>query len=90
MPKVWIPTLMQKLTDGQAHIEVEGTTLREVIANLEAAYPGIKARLCTEEDRIRPNVAVAVDGLIFRQGMRTKVGAQSEVNFIPAIGGGSR
>jgi molybdopterin converting factor small subunit len=88
MPKVWIPTLMRKLTDGQAQVEVEGSTIREVVESLDAAFPGIKARLCTEEGRVRPNIAVAIDGQITPQGMRTKVGAQSEVNFIPAVGGG--
>ncbi len=88
MPKVWIPTLMRKLTDGQAQVEVEGSTIREVVESLDAAFPGIKARLCTEEGRVRPNIAVAIDGQITPQGMRTKVGGQSEVNFIPAVGGG--
>ncbi len=79
---------MRKLTDGQAQVEVEGSTIREIVESLEAAFPGIKARLCTEDGRVRPNIAVAIDGQITPQGMRTKVGAQSEVNFIPAVGGG--
>ena len=84
---VWIPSLMQKLTHGQAQVEVEGATLREVINNLDAAFPGIKARLC-KNDRVRHDMAVAVDGEISNQGLRRKVGAQSEIHFLPAVSGG--
>ena len=36
---------MQKLTDGQDVIEIDGKTVREIIENLEQTYPGIKVRL---------------------------------------------
>ena len=87
MPTVWIPSLMQKLTDGQAQVEVEGTTVREVVTNLEALHPGFRARICVD-DRIRPDIAVAVDGEVSNEGMRRKVGADSAVHFLPAISGG--
>ena len=87
MPTVWIPSMMRKLTHGQDQVEVEGATLREVINNLEVAFPGIKARLC-KNDRVRREVAVAVDGEISNQGLRRKVGAQSEIYFLPAVSGG--
>jgi len=87
MPTVWIPSLMQKLTGGQAQVEVEGGTVREVVENLEAVFPGFKARIC-EDDRIRSSLAVAIDGEISSQGMRRKVGPESEVHFLPALAGG--
>ena len=88
MPMVWVPSLMQKLTNGQAHVEVEGETVRQVIENLAAAFPGFKARVCDENDRIRHDVAVAVDGEVSSEGMRRKVKPNSEVNFLPALAGG--
>ena len=87
MPTVWIPSLMQRLTGGQAQVEVEGATVREIIANLEAAFPGFKERIC-ENDRIRSSLSVAVDGQISNEGMRRKVGTSSEVHFLPALAGG--
>ncbi len=87
MPLVWVPALMQKFTRGQSQVRVEGATVRQVIENLEAAFPGIKERLC-EEDRIKPEIAVAVDGEITTEGMRRKVEPDSEVTFLPAIAGG--
>ena len=87
MPTVWIPSLMQRLPGGQAQVEMEGATVREIIATLEAAFPGFKERIC-ENDRIRSSLSVAVDGEISTEGMRRKVGTSSEVHFLPALAGG--
>ena len=87
MPMVAIPSLMQNLTDGKEKAEVEGQTIREVINNLESSYPGFKERLC-EDDRIRPNIALYVDGAVSREGMRQQVTEETEIHFLPAISGG--
>ncbi len=79
---------MQKLTGGQSQIEVSGDTVRQVIDSLDAHYPGFKARICNEDERIRPEIAVAVDGEVVTTGLRAKVGATSEVHFLPALAGG--
>lgn len=87
MPVVYIPTLMRDLTGGAEKVEVEGATLRQVVNNLDARYPGARARLC-QDDRIRPDIAVAVDGEITRLGMLQAVTPASEVHFVPAVSGG--
>ena len=87
MPLVWIPTQFQRFTGGKSQVRVEGATVRQVIESLEAAYPGIRERLC-EEGRVRPEIAVAIDSEITTEGMRAQVGPQSEVTFLPAIAGG--
>ena len=48
MATVYIPSLMQKLTDGQSKVEIEGATVRQLIAQLESQYPGMKERLVEE------------------------------------------
>jgi molybdopterin synthase sulfur carrier subunit len=87
MAVVWIPALLRELTGGQESVTVPGETVRQVIENLERAYPGIEARLC-EDGRLRPNVSVAVDGRVSRQGLRQRLAETSEVHFLPAISGG--
>jgi molybdopterin synthase sulfur carrier subunit len=62
--------------------------MRQILDRLEELYPGMKARLM-EGGRIQPNLSVAIDGEISRLGLIQKVGENSEVHFIPAIGGGS-
>ena len=87
MPIVAIPSLLRKLTSGEESITIPGATIREVIDNLESRYPGMKSRLC-EEDRIKPGIAVYVNGLLTRGSIRESVDADAEIHFLPAIGGG--
>ena len=87
MATVFIPSLMQSITGGQQTVEIEGATVRQIIENLEKAHPGMKARL-VENNRVKPNSSVAVDGEVTPMGMLEKVGENSEVHFLPAIGGG--
>lgn len=88
MPTVYIPAMLQSLTGGKAAIDVEGTTVRQVIENLTAVYPDIRERLL-DQDRLRPNISVAVDGEITPLGLLEAVGPESEVHFIAAIKGGA-
>ena len=89
MPIVAIPSLLRNLTNGKESITVPGATIREVINNLESCYPGMKARLC-EDDRIKPGIAVYVNGLLTRGSILESVDADAEIHFLPAIGGGTK
>ena len=66
---------------------ISGTTIREVIDNLETRYPGTKEKLC-EGDRIHPSIGVYVNGILTRVGMHERVDADAELHFLPAISGG--
>ena len=88
MPTVYIPALLRTLTGGRASLEVEGSTVRQVIDNLEQAWPGVRDRLL-DEGKLRPNISVAVDGEVTPMGLIEAVGPASEVHFIAAIKGGA-
>ena len=88
MPIVYIPALLQGRTGGEPAVEVEGATVREVVDNLEKACPGIRARLM-DQDRLRPNISVAVDGRISPRGLLERVSPSSEIHFMAAIAGGA-
>jgi hypothetical protein len=79
MPIIFVPSLMQKLCNGEQKLLIEGTNLRQVI--------GFKDRL-VEDGKIKPNISVAVDGEITPLGMIQKVDTNSEIHFLPAISGG--
>ena len=87
MVTVFIPTMLQAMTGGTKEVEVEAANVRQIIDRLEELYPGIKDRL-VEGGRVRPNLSVAVDGEVARLGLLEKVRENSEVHFVPAIGGG--
>ena len=79
--------MLQPLTGGVKQLACNASNLRQVIEELEQSFPGIKDKL-VEEGRIRPNLAMSVDGEVARMGLLEKVTDTSEVHFVPAIGGG--
>ncbi|MBT99015.1 MAG: molybdopterin synthase sulfur carrier subunit [Dehalococcoidia bacterium] len=89
MAEVWIPPKLQQLTGGKQQVQVEGTTVRRLINNLEALHPGIREFLCDDmQEDLIPGLAVIIDGEVSLLGMLDKVQENSEVHFLPAIGGG--
>ena len=89
MPTVWIPSLMRNLTDGVEKIKLDAVSVGQIVTQLDEKYPGFRKRICDEqEDRIRPNIAIMVDGRNVKMGLQEKVGQNSEVHFLPAIKGG--
>ena len=89
MAEVWVPPRMQILTGGQKTVEVSGGTVRQIINNMEKQFPGFKARVCDEEEgELLPGIAVIVDGETSQLGLLERVGENSEVHFLPALGGG--
>jgi sulfur-carrier protein len=88
MPVVVIPTIFRELTGGKSRIEIPGRNVRELLERLDAAHPGLRARLC-EGDEISPHLAVVVDGEVTRLRMHHSLNARSEVQFVPAIHGGT-
>lgn len=89
MPTVFIPSLMRSVTGGKDRVEVAGENLRQIVENLERAYPGMKA-LLVSEDRIAAGVALAVNGEPSEVGLLAEVPADGEVQIMPAIAGGAR
>ena len=89
MVTVFVPTMLLPLTGGTKQVEVEAGNVRQLIDRLEELYPGMKDRL-VDEGQIRSNLAVAIDGEHARMGMFERVKENSEVHFVPAIGGGFR
>jgi molybdopterin synthase sulfur carrier subunit len=87
---VLIPTPLQKLTNGNAEVKAEGSTVGDVVNALEAQFPGIKERLCDDSGKLRRfvNVYVNNEDIRFEQNEETPVKDGDELSIIPAIAGG--
>jgi molybdopterin synthase sulfur carrier subunit len=87
---VRIPTTMRPISGGSSTVTVEGDTVADVLANLEAAHPGFKERLFDDTGDLRKfvNVFVADDDVRYLDGVNTKVPAGETVSIIPAVAGG--
>lgn len=88
--KVRVPTPLMKLTGGKQEVESKGASVKELIENLEKAYPGIKDRICDDKGKIRRfvNVFINEEDIRFLKGEETAVKDGDEVSIIPAIAGG--
>lgn len=87
MAQVFLPYELRRYTGGTGQVEIAGKTLGELVANLEAAYPGITEHIL-EDGRLKPGLAAVVGHVATRQGMLQPLEPDSEVHFVPAISGG--
>ncbi len=86
-----IPTTLRTLTAGASQVEVEGTTVAEVLTSLESAHPGFRERLLDDEGGLRRfvNLFVADDDVRFLQGLDTPVPEGETLSIVPAVAGGA-
>ena len=87
---VRVPTILRTYTGGASEVAVEGGTLSEVVAALEAAHPGISARVLDDDGKLRRfvNVYVGDEDVRFASGLDTPTPEGSTVSVIPAVAGG--
>jgi molybdopterin converting factor small subunit len=71
----------RRYTGGQTRLTVAATDYSALIETLEARFPGF-------EDSLQGGMAVAIDGEIYQSPLLEKIGTESEVYFLPPIGGG--
>jgi molybdopterin synthase sulfur carrier subunit len=90
MAKVRIPTPLRKLTGGSDEVAASGSTVSQVVADMESRYPGIRERLCEADGRVRRFVNIYVNGddIRFLANLETAVKDNDEVSIVPAIAGG--
>jgi molybdopterin converting factor small subunit len=87
---VRIPTQLRELSGGAAEVSAEGTTVAEVLKQLEVAHPGFAERLFDDQGELRRfvNVFVADEDIRFLSGIGTEVAPGATVSIVPAVAGG--
>ena len=87
---VRVPTILRSYTGGAAEVTAQAGTLREGIAGLDAAFPGIGGRILDDTGNLRRfvNVYVGDEDVRFAAGLDTPVPAGIQVSVIPAVAGG--
>ncbi len=88
--EVRIPTILRSYTGGEKAVEASGTTLNEVIEDLESNHTGLKERLIEDGELRRfVNVYVNDEDVRFTGGLETEVSDGDNVVVLPAVAGGS-
>jgi molybdopterin converting factor small subunit len=87
---VRIPTILRPYNGGAAQVTADGGSLAEVLDALEAAHPGIRARVLDDDGAIRRfvNVYVNDDDVRFAEGLATATPEGTSISIIPAVAGG--
>ena len=87
--EVRVPTILRPYTKDAKVVEASGATVAEIIADLEANYPGIGERLMDERGLRRfVNVYLNDEDVRFLQGLETPVADGDSITVLPAVAGG--
>ena len=87
---VRIPTILRTYTGGEKAVAGQGSSLRELIDDLESTHPGLKERLVDGTELRRfVNVYVNDEDVRFTGGLDTPVADGDEVVVLPAVAGGA-
>ena len=91
MAKVRIPTPLRKFPGGEDEVAVSGSTVGQIVADMDGRFPGIRERLCEADGRVRRFVNIYVNGddIRFLANLDTAVKETDEVSIVPAIAGGN-
>ena len=85
-----IPSQLQKFTGSHATLELEGTTVGELLDNLDDSCPDLRTRLRNPQGQIHRfvNLYVNQEDIRFLEGISTQLKPGDEVSIIPAVAGG--
>lgn len=87
MTAVRIPPPIQAFTGNREVVHGSGANVRALIDDLEKTYPGLRGALVIE-GRLRPGIAVLLDGHISPLGLLQPLSEDDELVLIPALSGG--
>ena len=84
--KVLVPSALRSYT-GASQVEAAGDTLLRLFADLDQRYPGLRFRVVDEQERLRPNMRIFVNGLGVRD-LQHALRPDGAVAIVMALSGG--
>ena len=75
-------SLSKQFTDGNNDFEIVAPSVRSLIRELDNRYPGLGTQISDG------TLSVAIDGDIYQDAFLEELQPDSEVAFLPKIGGG--
>ena len=82
MLNVRLAASLRDVTGGADSVQVDAATIRELLRKLVERYPKLQGRLDQQQ------VAVSINGEIFRDDRNIAIPAGAEVYLLPRIQGG--
>jgi MoaD family protein len=92
MPVVKIPPVLRPSTSGMSEVELDGTTVGDVLRALAERYPDTGGQLLSGDGELNRyvNVYVNDEDVRVQKGLETGVEPQDTVVILPAMAGGGR
>ncbi|MDP2007083.1 MAG: MoaD/ThiS family protein [Rubrivivax sp.] len=78
--QVLIPGALRSYTRA-SRVEAEGATLHALFADLDRRYPGLRFRVVDEQQQLRPNMRIFVNGI----GVRELGHALQPADFVAVV-----
>lgn len=90
--RVKLPTILRKHAGGEALVDADGATLRELLSDLESRYPGITKNVVSDEGGLHRfvNVYVNDEDVRYLGSLETAVKEGDTISILPAVAGGRR
>ena len=85
--RVIIPQALRSYTDQRDRVDAVGATLDELLVDLDRQFPGIRFRMVNEQDEVRPNVVLFVNGNK-TSDLSEQLAGVDEVLIMQALSGG--
>jgi molybdopterin synthase sulfur carrier subunit len=88
--EVRIPTVFRKYTKQRASVELEPGTIAAIVDQLDAAFPGLRAQLLTEDGELHRfvNVYLNDEDVRYLDRLDTKASEGDVVSLLPSVAGG--
>lgn len=84
---IHIPGPLRSYTREKAEVRAEGGTVREILAELDRKYPGLRFRIINEQDQIREHIKLFRNQQLL-DTLDTPLAANDTLHIIAALSGG--
>jgi molybdopterin synthase sulfur carrier subunit len=87
---VRVPTILRSYTGGEAEVAASGSTLNDVLHDLETRHSGILTRILDDNGKIRRfvNIYVNEEDVRFERGLETPTTEGAQISILAAVAGG--
>ena len=88
--QVHLTSVIQKSVDGNRELAEEASTVTELIENIEARYPGVRAQLVDEQGNLHRfvNIYLNDEDIRYLDGANTALTDGDSISILPALAGG--
>jgi len=87
--EVRLTAVLQRVV-GQKAVQMEGENVAEVLANVNAQYPGFKEQITMEDGSLHRfvNIYINDEDIRYLQSVDTPVKSGDVISILPALAGG--